>query len=111
MASLLQFAPWIILIYALLVAVGGIVGYLQAKSKVSLILGLASGLILSIAWWLYRQTPATGMGIATIVAIALLGVFIMRYLKTKSFMPAGLMSVLSGVVGLTLAVCWMGLNS
>jgi hypothetical protein len=33
----------------------------------------------------------------------------MRYLKTKSFMPAGLMSILSGAVGLLLTSCWLNL--
>ncbi|WP_339377615.1 TMEM14 family protein [Merismopedia glauca] len=111
MESLLNLAPWIILIYALLVAVGGVVGYIQAKSKVSLILGLASGLVLFAAWWLYRETPTIGIGIGSVMAIALLGVFVMRYIKTKSFMPAGLMSILSGVVGLALTSCWLNLPS
>jgi uncharacterized membrane protein (UPF0136 family) len=110
MPFLLNLAPGIILSYALLVAVGGVIGYQQAKSKVSLILGLASGLVLFGAWWLYQQTPSLGIGLGSAIAIALLGVFVMRYIKTKSFMPAGLMGILSGVVGVVLTSCWLTLS-
>ena len=37
---------WTVLIYALLVAVGGVLGYVRAGSVASLVAGLVSGLLL-----------------------------------------------------------------
>lgn len=39
----------LILVYGLLVAIGGIIGYVKARSKVSLMSGLGSGIALAIS--------------------------------------------------------------
>jgi len=95
MNNLFQLAPWFILIYAAVVLLGGIIGYLKAKSKVSLIMGLSSGVSLLVAWFLCGKMPVVGLGIATFIASVLLVVFIMRFFRTRVFMPAGLMMVFS----------------
>ncbi len=96
MNNLFEITTWSILIYALLVLVGGVMGYVKAKSQVSLLSGLGSGLGLLAAWFLCRQTPALGLGIATFIALVLFIVFIIRLFRTRSFMPAGMMMLLSG---------------
>jgi uncharacterized membrane protein (UPF0136 family) len=84
-----------IVVYALLVAIGGLIGYVKSKSKVSLISGLASGLLLAIAAYLTSNGSPNGLALAAIVAVILLIVFSIRWSKTKAFMPSGLMAILS----------------
>lgn len=79
------------LLYGLLSMVGGIMGYRQAGSKVSLISGLISGLMLLIGAGLMYQDKAVGLRLAQVVAGLLVIVFLSRLLKTRKFMPAGLM--------------------
>ncbi|MBE9126865.1 MULTISPECIES: TMEM14 family protein [unclassified Coleofasciculus] len=97
MNNLFQITPWFILIYALLVLVGGVMGYLKAKSKVSLLSGVSSGTALLAAWVLCSRIPVMGLGLATLIALFLSVVFITRLFRTRTFMPAGLMTVLSMV--------------
>lgn len=95
MNNLFQIATWSILIYALVVLLGGVMGYLKAKSQASLVSGLGSGIGLLVAWFVCRQIPLAGLGLATLIALMLLVVFIMRFSRTRAFMPSGMMMVLS----------------
>ena len=85
--------------YGILVIVGGIIGYVQAKSKASLISGIISGLLLVTAGVMQLQGQGLGLILAIVVTIALIIVFAMRLAKTRKFMPAGLMTAL-GVAAL-----------
>ena len=85
--------------YGVLAIVGGIIGYVQAKSKASLISGIISGLLLIIAGVMQLQGQGLGLILAIVVTIALIIVFAMRLAKTRKFMPAGLMTAL-GVAAL-----------
>ncbi|UIE39160.1 TMEM14 family protein [Leptodesmis sichuanensis] len=98
----------LILVYALLVAIGGIVGYIKASSQQSLISGLVSGIALAIAWFLSLQNPSAGFALATFLALGLLIVFAIRFRKTGKLMPAGLMAALSLVAMVIFAVSWLG---
>ncbi len=107
MNNLLQIAYWFILIYATLTALGGIMGYMKAKSKVSLIMGLVSGTVLFAAWWICGQTPVLGLGLAASIALFLLIVFVNRYIRTRALMPAGLMTILSACTTVLFSVAWL----
>ena len=86
-------------IYAVLLAVGGIIGFTKAGSKPSLIAGLASSVGALLALVLSLQNRTLGMGLACLLAILLFVFFGYRYAaKTRKFMPAGLLSVVSLVV-------------
>lgn len=80
-------------VYIGLLIVGGLIGYFKAKSAVSLIMSAAFAAGLALC--------AGGIIPGTAVAIALLGalvlVFVMRLVKTRKFMPAGLMLALTAV--------------
>jgi len=97
---------WLVLIYALLVAIGGVMGYLKAQSKPSLISGLISGVALVIAWYVSLQNPTAGLALATIFALALMIVFALRFRKTGKLMPAGLLAILSLVATILFAIGW-----
>lgn len=106
MNNLSQFVTGSILIYAFVVLLGGVMGYLKAKSKVSLLAGLGSGIALIVAWFIFRQEPIVGLALATLIALLLVIVFVIRFFRTRTFMPSGLMTIFS--IGAT-AVFLLGL--
>jgi uncharacterized membrane protein (UPF0136 family) len=91
-------ATVILWIYIVLLVVGGLVGFLKAGSKVSLYMsvGFAAVLALCAAKVINSETR-----LADILLAVLLVVFAIRLTKTKKFMPAGLMLVLT-IVALAL---------
>lgn len=89
--------------YGVLALIGGIIGYVQAQSKASLISGSISGLLLIIAGVMQLQGQGLGLILATVITFVLVIVFAIRLTKTRKFMPAGLMSLL-GLVWLGLMV-------
>lgn len=89
--------------YGLLALVGGIVGYTKAKSKPSLISGTVSGVLLIIAGILSSVGVGWATSLAAIITAVLVVVFVVRLLKTRKFMPAGIM-IIAGVVALVVMV-------
>jgi uncharacterized membrane protein (UPF0136 family) len=85
-----------LVVYAVLLAVGGIIGYTKAASRPSLIAGLASALAALAALALSFQNASLGMGLAAAIAALLALFFGYRFAaKTRKFMPAGLLAVVS----------------
>jgi len=79
-------------IYGILSAVGGIIGYRQAGSLPSMISGLISGALLIIGGVAIALAGQSwGYILAIAVTALLVAVFFFRLIKTKRFMPAGLM--------------------
>ena len=78
-------------IYIILLIIGGLIGFLKAKSKVSLIMSAAFAAALSLcaAHIIFKAY------VADILLAALLVVFALRLVKTRKFMPAGLMLVIT----------------
>ena len=87
------------LAYGLLSIVGGVMGYQKAGSQVSLISGVISGLLLLIGGYLLLGGALSGLILSGVVSLLLVIVFVIRLIKTKKFMPAGLM-VAFGVMNL-----------
>ncbi|ACB49787.1 UPF0136-containing protein [Crocosphaera subtropica ATCC 51142] len=79
------------LIYGILLLLGGIMGYVTAKSKPSLISGVLSGLLLLLSAFFQWQQISVGLILAQILTLILAIVFGIRFWKTRKFMPAGLM--------------------
>ena len=88
-------ASLIVLIYAVLVVVGGVFGFVKAASRPSLIGGGAGGLALLIAAWGLGRHQSWGLPVALALTLALLVFFVLRFVRTRAFMPGGLMAVLS----------------
>ena len=93
----------VIVAYALFLIVGGIVGWRKSGSRVSLTASLISAALLSIAYRISLNSPFAGYLMAAIIAFALALVFFRRFRKTKKFMPAGMMLILSTLVCLVMA--------
>lgn len=89
--------------YGLLNMIGGIVGYTKAGSKVSIIAGSISGLLLILSGVLQLQGQTWGLVLAAAIAALLVIVFTIRLSKTRQLMPAGLMTLL-GVIALGMMV-------
>ena len=86
-------------LYALLVFVGGVIGYVKAKSRPSLVAGLGFSLLLGVASSLVSSgSIRLGAGLGVVLALALVGRFLPAFLKTKKVMPAGLVAALGFVV-------------
>ncbi len=78
-------------IYIILLVVGGLIGFFKARSQVSLVMSVsfAAALSLCAAGIIFQPY------VADILLAALLVVFAMRVVKTKKFMPAGMMLVIT----------------
>lgn len=85
--------------YGILAAVGGILGYTQAKSQTSLISGIISGILLILGGISHQQGWGWGWWLALGVTVTLMIVFVVRWSQTRKFMPAGLM-VVAGILAL-----------
>jgi uncharacterized membrane protein (UPF0136 family) len=73
-----------------LLVIGGVIGFVKAKSQVSLIMSVAFAAVLSLC-----AVGIVNPIIADISLAALLVVFGVRLAKTKKFMPSGLMLILT----------------
>ena len=86
-----NFANLVLWIYIVLLVIGGLIGFLKGKSKVSLIMSASFAALLALC--------AAGIVfqyyVADILLAALLVVFAMRLAKTKKLMPAGMMLILT----------------
>ncbi len=87
-------------VYAALLAVGGVMGFLKARSRASLISGVLSSIfaVVALALMLMRNhNLGTALGAALAVALFLL--FGYRYaIHNRRFMPSGMLAVVSLVV-------------
>ena len=97
-------ASTVLYVYGALVLIGGIAGYAAAKSQISLIAGVASGLILLIAGYLASGGNVAGVYIGLVVAAALSVMFTLRYVKTKKVMPSLIMALLSDLAFILLII-------
>jgi uncharacterized membrane protein (UPF0136 family) len=86
-------------IYAVLLAVGGLMGYLKANSRASLIAGSVSAVCALLALGLSAGNNRLGVPLGLILSITLFILFGYRYaVKTRKFMPSGLLAVVSLIV-------------
>jgi uncharacterized membrane protein (UPF0136 family) len=99
----MHFAQTLILIYAALLVVGGLIGWRVGGSRMSLTMSLLSAALLAVGYRISLSEPKAGLLMAAVVAFALTMLFVFRLRKTHKFMPSGMMLVLSAIVGIYLA--------
>lgn len=83
-----EFILWI---YLVVLVAGGVYGYVKAKSVVSLVTSLVSGALLAAAALGWLGWAHAGDLILAILVV----VFAIRYQKTRKFMPAGILTLLT----------------
>jgi len=77
--------------FSVLLVAGGLMGFLKAKSRISLLTSLVFALLLGLC----AMDVFTWEYMDDMVLMILVLFFGMRFAKTKKFMPGGLMAVLS----------------
>lgn len=97
---------WVAFAYGGIVLAGGVAGFVMARSRPSLIAGIASAALLLGAGMLMLRGERAGWIGAMAVAGLLLAFFAARWLKGRKFMPAGMM-VLASAAALAL-LAWSG---
>ena len=91
-------------VYGALLILGGVMGRVKAGSKVSLWAGGLFGVASLVALWVSLSDPAQGMLLGGLLAFLLTGIFISRFVRTRKWMPAGAIMLLSLAVGILLIV-------
>ncbi|RWS26219.1 transmembrane protein 14C-like protein [Leptotrombidium deliense] len=88
---------YISFVFAVLVATGGVFGYVKAQSKPSLIAGLVFGVILAVgAYFNSSKFLSYPNCYLLLVTCMVLGSFMgYRFYQSRKFMPAGLIMSLS----------------
>ena len=94
---MIEAAKLTLIVLSVLVLVGGIMGFVKAKSKASLIAGTVSAALLAGAFAYSISNPKNGLMAGDLVCFLLLGMFLNRLRRGAKFMPAGLIMILSGV--------------
>lgn len=92
------FSAYIVL-FALMLLSGGILGYLKAGSIPSLTVSLFAATILFFSSYYIYFEKIKAFYLATLVIFSLHVFFVFRFLKTFSMMPAGLMVLLTTALG------------
>jgi uncharacterized membrane protein (UPF0136 family) len=101
------FTAGFFLLFGLLSITGGFLGWRKAGSKASLIAGGISGVLLVIAGTsIFSGCVKVGLTVGGATALLLGGRFIPAYLKTKKWMPQGLMAVCALVALALTAAAW-----
>ena len=91
----MSFSVLVVLAYGLFSLIGGVIGYVKAKSKASLIAGSISAIILLGCAYGFTQGVRAAYWISLAVAV-LLGVrFFKKWLVTRRIMPELLMTIFS----------------
>ena len=91
-------------IFGALTILGGVIGFVKAGSKASLIAGGVSGVLILVAAWLIMSGKVqAGLILGLVISSVLEMRFLPAFVKTKKPMPAGMMAVLS-MVGTVLSV-------
>ena len=91
-------------IFGALTILGGVLGFVKAGSRASLIAGGVAGALILVAAWLLRSgTVQAGLILGLVLSALLEMRFLPAFVKTKKPMPAGMMAVLS-MIGTVLSV-------
>jgi uncharacterized membrane protein (UPF0136 family) len=86
---------WIVLLYGVMLTVLGYVGYYNAGSKASLIMGSGFGILMILSALLLFAKKQVGVYSSTIITLMLTATFAVRYTTSMKTIPA-VLAVISG---------------
>ena len=98
----MKLAKKVLLVFALIVVIGGLYGMISKESVASLIAGVISGALLLYSRWLWGEKNLAGLIVGLVVSIALLGRFASAAVKDGLAMWPGGVVIFFSVV--TIAV-------
>lgn len=81
-------------VYVALLIVGGLMGFLKGKSKISLISSLIFAVVLALVALGIIASKAVAIGLVAFLLVF----FGARFMRSKKVMPAGMMSVVSLII-------------
>lgn len=93
-----------VFVYGLLIAFGGMMGYVKGGSQASLIFGGSFGAALLISAYFISKGKIAAQYLALILTFLLDGIFTYRFAKTLHFFPAGFLSLASLAVLIVIAL-------
>lgn len=101
---MLELARWYLFVFGVLTIAGGVMGFVKAQSRPSLVAGGISGAALMVSAYLVGTGSMTRVGLfaGLVVSLALAARFVGAFRKSKKVMPAGLMALL-GLAGVVIA--------
>ena len=82
-------------VYGVIMILGGIAGFARVGSKASLISGVGFGLMLLLSGIGVWNGSQNSLIMAILIALLLVVLFAIRYVKKRRFMPAGVLAILS----------------
>ncbi len=88
-------AGWATVLLAIIVLIGGVVGFIMARSLASLIAGIGFGILLLIGGIGTLRGKKSFAILSVLCALILDGFFTYRFFLSFSFMPSGMMALLS----------------
>lgn len=107
MLALFELARLYLAVFGVLTIAGGVMGYVKARSRASILAGSVAGGLLLVASWLVSTQGRNGLILGCMVSISLAIRFVKTYLASRKVMPAGIMAVLGiAGVGLTSLALW-----
>lgn len=96
-----EFVRFYLFGFGALTVAGGVLGFVKAKSRASLIAGSIAGSLLMMAGYLANDRSTEGFRLGLALSLALTIRFLLAYRRNKKVMPAGIIVVL-GIVGAAL---------
>lgn len=95
------------IVYGSFLVFGGIMGFIGAHSKISLIAGILSGLLVLLSCKVGATNSKAGYLFIASISLVLAEFFLMRFTSSFQFMPAGLMLLLSTITYVVVAMDWL----
>lgn len=95
---MMNLAPWVVLVYALIILSGGIAGFAAAHSWPSIIMGSLSAVLLVCAAIAMFKNSVLGYFAAVGIAFVLTVFFTNRFLHTFKLWPGGIMAIVSFLI-------------
>src|SRR5437867_11939491 len=94
-------------VFGVLTIAGGIIGYVKAGSVASIVAGPVTGVLLLVAAYLLPEHRAAGLATAFIISLLLAAQFVPKFLRAGRQMPAGMISIQSGIGLIVALVAWI----
>ncbi|MBI1858804.1 MAG: TMEM14 family protein [Candidatus Melainabacteria bacterium] len=94
-------------IYALILIMGGIMGYVKAGSLMSILFGMFSGILILLACQFGKKDPKSAYLYIAGISLCLAMFFLFRFSITGSMMPGGMMFLFSMTTFVVVGLSWL----